>query len=326
MRCMADEGDCRVAGFPGNPKPVTENLWIGLHVDSLGDGIGGHAPESNDAGGRGFRTNLKWYFYLISALARTFGTFYFAWINPTSPKALVPFIICSSFLIYLLLGWKYERYTSIKPKTKKNNPKPKTINEPFLLIICKYHHKSAIPTPQETNASLPIELTPEPNYKILSLNEGANAQLPFLAAHSLATIATNDGIANQQDQIPKRTSTEQSQILRLPLLSIAEYLKVERAKIVVGAVTTQRLYSQSIYIIQVSSYYQKISGKQSVNFFLSNPSERGNPAPTLKARLPQKTPSASPGQARNLTITKQIYHTASTLLRSARGRSLPAQY
>lgn len=26
MRCMADEGDCRVAGFPGNPKPVTGML------------------------------------------------------------------------------------------------------------------------------------------------------------------------------------------------------------------------------------------------------------------------------------------------------------
>ena len=53
MRRMADEGDCRVAGFPGNPKPITGDPWIGLHVDSLGDGIGGHAPESNDVEGRG---------------------------------------------------------------------------------------------------------------------------------------------------------------------------------------------------------------------------------------------------------------------------------
>ena len=48
---------------------------------------------------------------------------------------------------------------------------------------------------------------------------------------------------------------------------------------------------------------QKICSKQSVNFFLSNPSERGNPAPMLNARLPQKMPSASPGQARCLFNT-----------------------
>ena len=119
----------------------------------------------------------------------------------------MPFIICSSLLIYLLLGWKYERYTSIKPTTKKNNPKPKTINEPFLLIICEYHTKSASPTTQKANASLPI----------IPLSMPSNKSLP-----------------------PSR-------------------------------------------------------------------SERGNPAPTLNARLPQKTPSASHGQARcssNTAITQ----------------------
>ncbi len=138
-------------------------------------------------------------------------------------------------------------------------------------------------------------------YVPLNVQRHSSSRQVFLAALPLATIATNDGIANQQAQIPKRISTEQSQILRLPLLSIAEYLKVERAKIVVGAETTQRLYSQSIYISRVSSHYQKIYSKQSVNLFLSNPSERGNPAPMLNARLPQKTPTESLGQARCIT-------------------------
>ena len=144
-------------------------------------------------------------------------------------------------------------------------------------------------------------------YVPLNVQRHSSSRQVFLAALPLATIATNDGIANQQAQIPKRISTEQSQILWLPLLSIAEYLKVERAKIVVGAETTQRLYSQSIYISQVSSHYQKICSKQSVNLFLSNLSERSKPTPTLHARLPQKTPSASSGQARcssNTAITQ----------------------
>ena len=65
---------------------------------------------------------------------------------------------------------------------------------------------------------------------------------------------------------------------------------------------------------QSPSAITKVKNKD-LNFFLSSHAERGNPTPTPNARLPQKTPAASLGQARNLTITKQIYHTASTLSR-----------
>ena len=48
------------------------------------------------------------------------------------------------------------------------------------------------------------------------------------------------------------------------------------------------------------SAINKVQNKD-LNLFPSSPSERGNPAPTLHARLPQKTPSASLGQARILS-------------------------
>ena len=53
---------------------------------------------------------------------------------------------------------------------------------------------------------------------------------------------------------------------------------------------------------QSPSAINKVQNKD-LNLFPSSPSERGIPAPTLHARLPQKTPSASLGQARCLSNT-----------------------
>ncbi|MCW6160906.1 MAG: hypothetical protein LVQ97_01830 [Candidatus Micrarchaeales archaeon] len=76
----------------------------------------------------------------------------------------------------------------------------------------------------------PIDLTSKPNYKTLSLNDGANARLIFLVALSLVTKASNDETTNQQKQILMQTSKEQFQILPLLSPNIAEYLKLLNSK------------------------------------------------------------------------------------------------
>ena len=128
-----------------------------MYVDFLGDGAGGHAPESNNAEGRGFRTHFKRYLYLVMALLGVLLTGYFAWINLVDYKTFVPFIICSTLLIYLLFLWRRnEKYTSVRPIVKNNTPNAITITESFCCDIWEYHPNSAIPATQKANASLPI--------------------------------------------------------------------------------------------------------------------------------------------------------------------------
>ncbi|MCL4379517.1 MAG: site-specific integrase [Candidatus Marsarchaeota archaeon] len=80
--------------------------------------------------------------------------------------------------------------------------------------------------------------------------------------------------------------------------AIAAYSKI-------GAINPSKKPSINAGDINCAFIYvpQKICSKQSVNLFLSNPSERSKPTLTLHARLPQKTPSASLGQARCLSKT-----------------------